>query len=509
MAALKGDDPLRQVTVVVPRNTVGLATRRLLASGDLGPPPGQERLGVLNVRFSTLPQLVGQIAGATLSTSGRLPATAAVVHAAVRAALHADPGPLFGPVKDHPATVRTLANAYRDLRGLTPAATTSLAAQSERASEVVRLARAVGELLAGWYDDIDLITAAIAIVGDGPGSAGELAGPLAIYLPLRLSTLEEQFLKAMAGVVPVVLLVGTTGDDQADQPSRELVGRFSDSEFTPEPPREKVHATAVASCPSADVEVLWAVRGLMAHRDAGVAMERMAIAHAGVGPYPRQVLETLARAGIPFNGTGVRPLSSTIAGRALTGIFEIVDHDWRRDDVMAWMSSIPLVHDGREVRATEWDLVSRDAGVTTGLDNWREHLGSHAASRRADLDLLGDEDDDTEWRRNRYARAIERTESLAAFLEGLATRFDALPDSWAGWTTWSRAILKDYLGGPAVGDTGRRTNRRPSGRSTTFSNGSPRSTPSIGLPIWPPSDRFSTRSWMPPRPRRRGSVTGC
>ena len=37
IAAAKGDDPLAPVTVIVPSNHVGVATRRLLASGALGP----------------------------------------------------------------------------------------------------------------------------------------------------------------------------------------------------------------------------------------------------------------------------------------------------------------------------------------------------------------------------------------------------------------------------------------------------------------------------------------
>ena len=41
---------------MVPRNLTGLAVRRLLASGDLGPPPGGGRPGVVNVTFTTTSQ---------------------------------------------------------------------------------------------------------------------------------------------------------------------------------------------------------------------------------------------------------------------------------------------------------------------------------------------------------------------------------------------------------------------------------------------------------------------
>jgi hypothetical protein len=37
ISSAKGDKPLSPVTIVVPANDVGVATRRLLASGGLGP----------------------------------------------------------------------------------------------------------------------------------------------------------------------------------------------------------------------------------------------------------------------------------------------------------------------------------------------------------------------------------------------------------------------------------------------------------------------------------------
>ena len=115
LAAAQADDPLAPVTVVVPRNLTGLAVRRLLASGDLGPPPGGGRPGVVNVTFTTTSRLAEDIAGADLAAAGVSAAGDAVLRAAARGALAASPERSFAAVADHPATARALVATYRDL----------------------------------------------------------------------------------------------------------------------------------------------------------------------------------------------------------------------------------------------------------------------------------------------------------------------------------------------------------------------------------------------------------
>ena len=82
-----------------------------------------------------------------------------VLAAAMRAELAAEPG-LFGPVAEHPATESALVRAYRELRDLSPPLD-AVARTSSRASEVVRLHRAVlARLAPRWSDEQDLLEAA-------------------------------------------------------------------------------------------------------------------------------------------------------------------------------------------------------------------------------------------------------------------------------------------------------------------------------------------------------------
>jgi len=99
--------------VVVPRGITGLGVRRLLASGTSDRPPSSRRLGVANLRFTTLPHLAADLAGSRPPNDDTLPATDTVVRAVARMTLGAVRTGLLVPVRDHPGTARALVRLYR------------------------------------------------------------------------------------------------------------------------------------------------------------------------------------------------------------------------------------------------------------------------------------------------------------------------------------------------------------------------------------------------------------
>jgi len=408
----QGDDPLTRVSVVVPSGPVGLATRRLLASGRLG----VRRPGIVNVRFLTMAGLAEELGGAKVTRGGRRPATGAVVRAAARSALGRDPGPLFGPVRDHPATLSALAATYRELCHASPATLESLAGAGERAAEVVRLIGAIRCNLAGWYDEVDVAEAACAEV---PVTSMAEVGPLIVYLPLTLAPAHEVLVRAIALRTPVTVVLGATGDPLGDEPAIDLANRLG-GVWPPGLGAPVVAGQLVVSAPSADAEVLMAVRGVMDRHRQGTPLERMALVDGGREPYPRLIREVLDQAQIPFNGKGIRPLSATLAGRILLGVLSLADDDWRRDEVVSWMSSVPLVFRGRPIPVADWDLLSAEAGITSGLDSWRRGL-----RQRGEGELL-------------------------EFIEQLAMRLANLPVTWRGWSEWSHELLEALSGGPLL-----------------------------------------------------------
>jgi RecB family exonuclease len=448
-------DAMAPVTVVVPRSTVGLAARRLLAFEALGGGAAHRR-GLVNVRFSTLPRLAADLGANHLALAGGSPAGAVTVAAAARSALSATGSRLFAPVRDHPATVRAVSTAYRELRDVPPEALVRLASQSQRACDVVELVGDMRRRLAGWFDDVDVAGAAVAEIERDPVASLGPLGHVIAYLPLSLPAHHLRVLDAIGTHGSLAVLVGLTGVDGADGSARALVDRFgarAAGGVDGPPPAElaalPLTGTAVVSAPSADAEVLALLRSVMTRNEDGVPLERMAIVHGGRAPYPRLIHESLEAAGIPYNGRTVRPLAATVAGRVLLGLFELEDHGWRRDEVIAWLSTGPLLHRGRVVPAAAWDRISREAGIVSGVDGWVERLPAHveAVRRRLADDPELQPGGAQEWRRGHLERSVRLGGSLADFVAELAARCGQRPGSWAGWVGWAREAMQHYLGG--------------------------------------------------------------
>jgi len=455
LAAAQADDPLAPVTVVVPRNLTGLAVRRLLASGDLGPPPGGGRPGVVNVTFTTTSRLAEDIAGADLAAAGVSAAGDAVLRAAARGALAASPERSFAAVADHPATARALVATYRDLQGVPAPSREAMAATSGRAASVLAAVGHMEDLLGDRWTDVGRRTErAVDLVRQGAGGSD----PVVVYLPPRLSLHDERLVVALAGNRPVVVVVGLTGDPTADSTAVRIVDRLGRVPgavigATGGPDPTVPRGTSVVSAPTADAEVRIVAREVMRRAVAGVRFERMAVVHGGSGVYERLVRETLASAGIPYHWVGGVPLSDTVPGRLVLGLFELADDDWPRDGLVAWLAAAPVL-DGREpAPVVAWDLVSRAAGVVAGREDWRRHLEAFADDREAAVAGLDRATDGPpSGRAAVLRREVRLARSLAAFVERLATRFAEPPLTWAGWAAWVGAVLDDLLGRPSDRD---------------------------------------------------------
>ncbi len=201
---LKGGDRLAPVTVVVASNYVAVAARRALAAR-----PG----GIANVTFVTLHRLAERLGAAKLAGAGRRPVSAPVIAAAMRAVLDEAPG-VFAPVADHPATEQALVTAHRELRAVPDAALDAVAECSARASDVVRIHRAVRKRLVGaWHDEEDLLVAAAGALRSG---ASPEIGPVVVHLLRDLTTGEADLVQALATRGRLLVNVGVTGDADAD-----------------------------------------------------------------------------------------------------------------------------------------------------------------------------------------------------------------------------------------------------------------------------------------------------
>lgn len=451
VAGAKGAEPLSPVTVVVASNHVGVATRRLLAGGALGPACGRG-VGLAAVDFLTVDRLAELVGAAPLAAAGRRPASTPVVAAALRAELAADPG-VFGPVAGHAATEAALVAAYRELRDVSSPALAAVAAQSVRAADLVRLCRAAADQLApGWYDEVDLAGAAATVLDQGGGPPGGL-GAVVVYLPQRLTRAAGRLLAAAARRSPLTVLAGATGLPGADAEVTASVARIDHGAPHPPPPRTGPAETPagagrarLVSTSDPDDEVRAAVRAVVDAVRAGTPLDRMAILYPGADPYARLVHEHLVAAGIPVNGTAVVAVAQRVAGRALLDLLAMADAGFRRQDVFAWLAAAPILHEGRRTPVVTWERLSRQAGVVGGRHEWRQRLDRLAV----ELDTAAAADPDgPAWLPARRRDDARQARSLRAFVLTLIDQVEgaaAKPRRWDEHAAWAKDLLASVVG---------------------------------------------------------------
>ncbi len=452
----KGDDPLAPVTVVVPANQVGVAARRWLASGATGAVCTRGS-GVAAVTFVTVYRLGELLGSARLAGQGRRPVSSPVVGAALRAALSAEPG-VFGPVRSHPATETALVEAYRELRDLSVEALTSVAAQSRRAHDVVRLHDEAHRALASsWYDEEDLLDAATEVIRAGSGVVEGL-GRVVVYLPERLTRHGAGMLQALAEKTELVVVAGTCGAAAADADSVRSVGWLAGPGAEPPSGPDPlwmvdVERTRVVTVSDADEEVRAALRAIVAAVRVGTPLDRIAVLFARPEPYARLAYEQLTAAGLTVNGTAVMALTARVAARTLLGLLALPDGRFRRDDVFAWLAGARVHQRGRWVPATAWERLSRDAGVVGGRHDWDALLDRLATELDATAQEAEEDPDAPEWAADRSRQDAGRARSLRELVLGLVDDLDEASRSarpWPEWSAWARRHMDELLGREAA-----------------------------------------------------------
>ena len=417
--AAKDGDPLRQVTVVVPSERIGVAARRALARGDHDHPPGIAAISVLTLRRVAEIQAAGR-----LLTHGRRPLTGPALADATRRALHESSGP-FAPVADHPGTVRALAEAHRTLKPHDNGTLDALG-NDPVVRETVALHRALSdELTRTTYDESDLLREAVAVTG-----AADL---LVAFLLQDLDPPELDLLTVLGAAGELHLVLGLTGDRDADAGPLTIArtlghGLDPDDEAVPTASRV-LHA----SDPDDDVRAV--VRNVVSDL-ATYPGHRIAVLHASADPYARLLHEHLRRAEITFFGRGIRPALETAYGRTVIRLLALPEHEFARTEVLGVIAGGPVRHRGKHAPSSAWERVSRTAGVTRGAEWSRlESFANQARKKAADERLREGARD---WLIERDERDADTADELLVFVEYLKSTLESL-DTAATWTTATQA----------------------------------------------------------------------
>ncbi|MEO9224535.1 MAG: PD-(D/E)XK nuclease family protein [Acidimicrobiales bacterium] len=420
ITAAKGDDAFAAVTVLVPSRRSALSLRRELSASPADAAAEVGFGGLVNVRFEIAARIAELIAAPALARSGRRPATAAVIREATRSDLLANPG-VFVRAASHPATMDQVSAAYEELRWATLPVHAALSATNGRAADLVARVARIRSALRGWYDEVDLVEQAAALLQADGEEAADL-GHVIAFVPHPTD-------------YPTAALIGALG-------TRATVIEIADPT-----PAELVSAgTDVLSVSDPDEEARAATRAVLALAEAGTPLHRTAIAHPG-GRYGVLLHQHLAQAGVPHHGPAVRTLADTVGGRTLLGLVALAEGDLTRDDVISWLSASPIVDpaSGALVPAARWDAVSAKAGVVGGRDQWQTRTARHAERMLAKLSPTASGDDDPG---NAHDAAHhEDAARLAAFVSSLCTCIEAAQTKpWAAWAEWIERALVTYLG---------------------------------------------------------------
>jgi ATP-dependent helicase/nuclease subunit B len=431
VADLKRSDPMAPVTILAPNNIAGIVARRHLATGV-----GSSRTGIAGISVTTLPRFAEQLAAHTMTP--RRPATRPVVAAGWRRALAEQPG-VFADVAEHPATVRALAAAHRELRDLSDSALDAVAGTTEISPDLIRLHRQVTERLAEeWYDATHLLVAAADAVAQG-----SLRTSVVLYLPQALTQAECGFTRALAEAGEVVVIAALTGAKRADAAVRRSLARLG-VEPGDEPPIATAHRVLNAS--DSDDEVRCVVREVV-ERLKTTPAAKVAVLYASSSPYSRLLHEHLTAAGVTVNGPGTRGVNERAVARTLVEALALTDHDIPRADLFRALANAPTRDfSGAHIPISRWERISRKAGVVRG-DDWRARLDRYIDGALQDA-AREEEDGEREWLAERHRRNAKTAASLRDFAAELRETLQrgAAMTSWHELAGWCLKLFSSLVG---------------------------------------------------------------
>ncbi|MEU4607234.1 PD-(D/E)XK nuclease family protein [Kribbella sp. NPDC023972] len=435
VARLKADDPMKPVTLLLPNNLSGVIARRSLATAPAG---------IAGLYLGTLERLAEQLAAGALSP--RRPATRPIVAATWRTALSKAPGK-FQEVAEHPSTIQALASAHRELRDLTHPALEKVAGASVLGPDLVRLHRDVTSNLAGeWYDETDLLRAAVKRIASEPGIVAEL-GALVLYLPQELTQTQAAFVEALGtAAADLTVIIGLTDVRRADRAVRRSLERIG-IDLPPSISKNYPVATEVLNASDADDEVRCVVRDVVASL-AHTPAHRIAILYSAATPYARLLHEHLAAARIEVNGPGTRPVHERAIARTLLEVLALVDQDLPRADVFRALANAPTRDfTGERIPVPQWERMSRVAGVVRG-DDWDARLARYAESERRTANQEEAAEDPRPAAIRRAQHNAANAERLHAFASELRRRLKAIAvlETWAELADSALHLFHDLLG---------------------------------------------------------------
>ncbi len=161
-----------------------------------------------------------------MATASRRPLTSILENVLVRAVLEQAQEPL-AQVREHRSTQSSVRNSFRQLCLASDSVLLELESAGGVRREVVRLYRELRQRIGdGWYDAEDMAEAAAEAVSANTAPALRELGQIVFYLPYDLTPNQVSLIRELARRVSWAVLLGTTGDIEADAPLIQLADRL-------------------------------------------------------------------------------------------------------------------------------------------------------------------------------------------------------------------------------------------------------------------------------------------
>jgi RecB family exonuclease len=199
------------------------------------------------------------------------------------------------------------------------------------------------------------------------------------------------------------------------------------------------------TAPGETAEVRAVARRLLREAARGVGFEEMGVILPRPHEYAPLIADLLARLGIPYRLHPSLPLRFGRSARSLLLLLRC--RGLARAAVMELLTFAPVPYEPLlgevEPRPAQWDAISRDAGIVSGLERWIIGLRAHAEAER---DGAGREQSPE--RRERRARRAADAEALLRVVEILSATLDGLAGeaSWPEWSERLHAVLDQWVG---------------------------------------------------------------
>jgi RecB family exonuclease len=200
------------------------------------------------------------------------------------------------------------------------------------------------------------------------------------------------------------------------------------------------------TAPGEGAEVRAVVRALLREAARGVPFEDMGVILPRPHEYAALFTDLLGRLGIPYRLHPSLPLRFGRTARSLLLLFRC--RGLPRAEVMELLTFAPIpfaemLGEDETPRPAQWDALSREVGIVSGLERWIVGLRGHAEKEREEA-VREAEPERAERRRRRGADA----DALLRVVELLASTLDALSGeaSWPEWSARLRGVLDQWIG---------------------------------------------------------------